>query len=163
MGFNWTFYDHVINLDVDERCISREKSRNVGTGWILKFIAKGRRRGGKKKKKRKWFVVPLIQHDDMFFSSVQITINAHASVSYMLAALGINVVPTMPMIYLVFASLVCMTFVSVPFLPPAKMKWNRMPIFGALLKKFSVHGIVEKCTLTSCPCCFSPLTRSQPE
>lgn len=38
---------------------------------------------------------------------VQITINAHASVSYMLAALGINVVPTMPMIYLVFASLVC--------------------------------------------------------
>jgi flagellar biosynthesis protein FlhB len=92
-----------------------------------------------------------------------ITINAHASVSYMLAALGINVVPTMPMIYLVFASLVCMTFVSVPFLPPAKMKWNRMPIFGALLKKFSVHGIVEKCTLTSCPCCFSPLTRSQPE
>jgi hypothetical protein len=124
VGFNWTFYDHVINLDVDERCISREKSKNVGTGWILKFIAKGRRRGGKKKIKRKWFVVPLIQHDDMFFSSVQITINAHASVSYMLAALGINVVPTMPMIYLVFASLVCMSFVSVPFLPPAKMNWN---------------------------------------
>jgi hypothetical protein len=65
-----------------------------------------------------------------------ITINAHASVSYMLAALGINVVPTMPMIYLVFASLVCMTFVSVPFLPPAKMKWNRMPIFGALFVFF---------------------------
>jgi phosphatidylserine synthase len=80
--------------------------------------------------------VPLIQHDDTFFSSVQITINAHASVSYMLAALGINVVPTMPMIYLVFASLVCMTFVSVPFLPPAKMKWNRMPIFGALFVFF---------------------------
>jgi hypothetical protein len=54
----------------------------------------------------------------------------------MLAALGINVVPTMPMIYLVFASLVCMTFVSVPFLPPAKMKWNRMPIFGALFVFF---------------------------
>jgi hypothetical protein len=65
-----------------------------------------------------------------------ITINAHASVSYMLAALGINVVPTMPMIYLVFASLVCMTFVSVPFLPPAKIKWNRMPIFGALFVFF---------------------------
>jgi hypothetical protein len=32
---------------------NREKSRNVGTGWILKFIAKGRRRGGKKKIKKK--------------------------------------------------------------------------------------------------------------
>jgi hypothetical protein len=53
VGFNWTFYDHVINLDVDERCISREKSRNVGTGCILKFIAKGRRRGGKKKIEKK--------------------------------------------------------------------------------------------------------------
>jgi hypothetical protein len=73
----------------------------------------------------------------MFFSSVQITINAHASVSYMLAALGINVVPTMPMIYLVFASLVCMTFVSVPFLPPAKMKWNRIAYFRCSFCIFS--------------------------
>ena len=39
-------------------------------------------------------------------ANLQITLNAHASVSYMLAALGVNVVPTMPMIYLVFASLV---------------------------------------------------------
>lgn len=37
---------------------------------------------------------------------VQITMNAHASLSYMLAAVGINLVPTMPMIYVVFASLV---------------------------------------------------------
>ncbi|XP_073395448.1 uncharacterized protein [Physcomitrium patens] len=35
-----------------------------------------------------------------------ITMNAHASLSYMLAAVGINLVPTMPMIYVVFASLV---------------------------------------------------------
>lgn len=38
--------------------------------------------------------------------AVQITMNAHASLSYMLAALGINLVPSMPMIYVVFASLV---------------------------------------------------------
>ncbi|CAM6076443.1 unnamed protein product [Sphagnum tenellum] len=45
-----------------------------------------------------------------------ITINAHASVSYMLAALGINVVPTMPMIYLVFASLLFINCGSFVFL-----------------------------------------------
>lgn len=43
---------------------------------------------------------------------VQITMNAHASLSYVLAALGINLVPTMPMIYVVFATLVSILLCS---------------------------------------------------
>ncbi len=52
MGFNWTFYDHVINLDVDERCISGEKSRNVGTGWIFKVHCEREKKGRQEKDKK---------------------------------------------------------------------------------------------------------------
>lgn len=45
-----------------------------------------------------------------------ITMNAHASLSYVLAALGINLVPTMPMIYVVFATLLVMNCGSFVFL-----------------------------------------------
>ncbi|KAG0559822.1 hypothetical protein KC19_10G132000 [Ceratodon purpureus] len=45
-----------------------------------------------------------------------ITMNAHASLSYMLAALGINLVPSMPMIYVVFASLLVVNCGSFVFL-----------------------------------------------
>lgn len=45
-----------------------------------------------------------------------IMINAHASVSYMLAAVGINVVPSMGLIYAIFASLLLLNCGSFVFL-----------------------------------------------
>lgn len=45
-------------------------------------------------------------HSKMVFDLLQITINIHASLTFIFAAMGINVIPSMNAIYLIFGSLV---------------------------------------------------------